>query len=339
MVDVVGPSAVPDISQVSPSRYDSLLQRINDGRQTDFRQALRQGYDRAVENRSRAQAFAQQQLEPAAGPDTFLGQLLQNDPNTLIEQQQALALATQARLAGINPDNESSGQQNNQNTSIATVTPPSDFDLRARLRAKPHIKAYQLLYSDNPWLNLAEYGGMIWPYTPTITYAQDVTYESMGSVHTNQEMMAYTRTPATKLTVAGTFTSQTQLEATYNLACIHFLRLATKMSFGSSVSPQPGTPPPVLFFDAHGGGMFRSLPVVITNFSVTLPNEPDYVTVPNAIAQTGKTANPKTTRVPALFEITVSLTVQHTPRALRQWSIDKFRAGGYITNTAQAGWI
>ena len=180
---------------------------------------------------------------------------------------------------------------------------------------------------------------MIWPYTPTITYAQDVTYESMGSVHTNQEMMAYTRTPATKLTVAGTFTSQTQREATYNLACIHFLRLATKMSFGASNQPQPGTPPPVLFFDAHGGGMFRSLPVVITNFSVTLPNEPDYVTVPNAIAQTSKTANPKTTRVPALFEITVSLAVQHTPKALRQWSIDKFRAGGYITNTSQAGWI
>ena len=70
-----------------------------------------------------------------------------------------------------------------------------------------------------------------------------------------------------------------------------------------------------------------------------MPNEPDYVTVPNAIAQTSKTANPKTTRVPALFEITVSLAVQHTPKALRQWSIDKFRAGGYITNTSQAGWI
>ena len=335
MVDVVGPSQVPDISQVAPSRYENLLGRINDGIQTDFRQALRGGFDRSVENRGRAQAFNQQQLlEPASAPDTFLGAVLQADPTTLIEQQQAETLARQAGFAGVNTDNEYSGQQNNAAMAIA----PSDFDLRARLRAKPNSRAYKLLYG-GPWEDLQEYGGMIWPYTPTITYTQDVTYESMGSVHTNQEMLAYTRTPATKLTVAGSFSSQTQREARYNLACIHFLRLVTKMSFGASVNPQPGTPPPVLFFDAHGGGMFKSLPVVVTNFSVTLPNEPDYVTVPNAIAQTSNSANPKTTRVPAVFDISVSLTVQHTPRALREWNIDTFRRGGYITNTSQAGWI
>ena len=61
--------------------------------------------------------------------------------------------------------------------------------------------------------------------------------------------------------------------------------------------------------------------------------------MPNAIAQTSNSANPKTTRVPAVFDISVSLTVQHTPRALREWNIDTFRRGGYITNTSQAGWI
>jgi hypothetical protein len=297
MVDVVGSSAVPDIAPAAPSRYDRLRDRL------DFQGALTGRF---------AQAEAAR-----------------------IENLQLQTFAQQAALAGINPDKESSGQQNNAAMAIA----PSDFDLRARLRAKPNSRAYKLIYDGNPWANLQEYGGMIWPYTPTITYTQDVTYESMGSVHTNQEMLAYTRTPATKLTVAGSFSSQTQREASYNLACIHFLRLVTKMSFGASVNPQPGTPPPVLFFDAHGGGMFKSLPVVVTNFSVTLPNEPDYVTVPNALAQTGNQANPLTTRVPAVFDISVSLTVQHTPRALREWNIDTFRRGGYISDTSQAGWI
>lgn len=296
MVDVVGPSSVPDIAPAAPSRYDRLRDRL------DFQSVLRQGFDQAQANR--------------------------------IEQQQLLTFARQATLAGADVTKEISGSQNNANLSPA----PSEFDLRARLRAKPNVFAYNLLYGENPWVNLQDYGGMIWPYTPTISYSQDVSYESMGSVHTNQEMLAYTRTPAAKLTVTGTFSSQTQLEARYNLACLHFLRLVTKMSFGSSVSPQPGTPPPVLFFDAHGGGMFKSLPVVVTNFSITLPNDPDYVTVPSAI---GKSSLPSvyTTRVPALFDISVSLTVQHTPKALRTWSIDKFRSGGYITNTSRAGWI
>ncbi len=311
MVDIVGPSVVPDIAPAAPSAYSRLRDRL------DFSGALRERFDSQLDDRRVARQFSDRGAGAEAAAATS-----------------AALLAQQAALAGLNPDKEMSGNQNN----AALGQAPSEIDLRARLRAKPNVYAYNLLYADNPWMNLQNYGGMIWPYTPTITYSQDVTYESMGSVHTNQEMMAYTRTPATKLTVAGAFSSQTQREALYNLACIHFLRLVTKMSFGSSQNPQPGTPPPVLYFDAHGGGMFKSLPVVVTNFSITLPNEPDYVTVPAAVSQ-GTLPKEWTTRVPALFDITVSLTVQHTPKRLRTWSIDKFRSGEYIRGTAQAGWI
>lgn len=236
--------------------------------------------------------------------------------------------AIQESLQGADVSKELPGSQ-------STASAPSAYDLRARLRAKPNSVAYKLLYADNPWdVNLQNYGGMIWPYTPNITYNQDVQYDSLNAVHTNQEILAYSRTSAPTITVSGSFSSQTQLEARYNLACLHFLRLVTKMSFGASVNPQRGTPPPVLYFDAHGGGMFLNIPVVVKNFAITLPNDPDYVTV---------TASPqsKVTRVPAIFDISVSLTVQHTPRQLREWSIEKFRSGGYITGVSmkKAGWI
>jgi hypothetical protein len=61
--------------------------------------------------------------------------------NRLAEINQQLSLAT------INTDNESNGQQNNAASPIA----PSDFDLRARLRAKPNSRAYKLIYDGNPW--------------------------------------------------------------------------------------------------------------------------------------------------------------------------------------------
>jgi len=297
MVDVVGPSSVPDIAPAAPSRYDRLRDRL------DFQSVLRQGFDQAQANR--------------------------------IEQQQLQTLAQQAAFAGVDVTKEI-GYGSNYNLAPA----PSGNDLRARLRAKPNSIAYNLLYAGNPWVNLQNYGGMIWPYTPTITYNQDVQYDSLNAVHTNQEILAYSRTSAPTISVSGSFSSQTQLEARYNLACLHFLRLVTKMSFGASVMPQRGTPPPVLYFDAHGGGMFLNIPVVVKNFAITLPNDPDYVTVPSAINGAGGPQS-QTTRVPALFDISVTLTVQHTPKQLREWNIDTFRTGGYITGVSmkKAGWI
>ena len=274
-------------------------------------------------------------IQPADVPDTWIKPVswlpgvtldLMKRANTARSQLNA----TQQALQGANLEKELPGSQSNYN---ATPT-PSAYDLRARLRAKPSSLAYNLLYANNPWVNLQNYGGMIWPYTPNITYNQDVQYDSLNAVHTNQEILAYTRTSAPTITVSGSFSSQTQLEARYNLACLHFLRLVTKMSFGASTSPQRGTPPPVLYFDAHGGGMFLNIPVVVKNFAITLPNDPDYVTV-------AESPQSKVTRVPALFDISVSLVVQHTPKQLREWDIDTFRSGGYITSvgTKRAGWI
>jgi hypothetical protein len=145
----------------------------------------------------------------------------------------------------------------------------------------------------------------------------------MSPVHSNQEILSYTRTPAVKFTVTGNFTSQTIQEAAYNLGCIHFLRVVTKMSFGASQDPQPGTPPPVLIFEAHGGAMFNKLPVVITQFSITMPPDHDYIAV--------NLPGFGVSRVPVFFDISVSMTVQNTPKALRNWSLDTFRSGGYLT--------
>jgi len=218
-----------------------------------------------------------------------------------------------------------------QDASAATaksVNVPAASDLRARLRPKPHPVANALGLGTGPAAVLRKTGGMVWPYTPTITYSQDVQYADLSPVHSNQEILAYTRTPAVKLTVAGNFTSQTIEEAIYNVGCIHFLRIITKMSFGSSINPEPGTPPPVLIFEAHGGAMFKNLSVVVTQFSVTFPPDVDYMSV--NIPQAG------ISRVPSVFDITVGMTVQRTPKKLREWSLDTFRNGGFLT---QGGWI
>ena len=262
---------------------------------------------------------------------------------------------------------------------------------RVRLRPKP--AAVKQIYGSGALLApLQATNGLVWPYQPTISYSQDVNYNPSQAVHSNQEIMSYASTKAVSLTVDGNFTVQNQTEGLYSLACIHFLRTVTKMYFGQSKNA--GTPPPVLFFDAYGQYMFNQLPVIVTNFTVSLPNDVDYVPVdlsglqvPNLVnsiippalqdiyssvqqvgSLVGRTPSlsnlsnlspgsivTKFTQtlgggpyvwLPAVFDISVGLTVQQTPAKLVQFDLDAFRNGTLLTNSnngkaspKNGGWI
>lgn len=220
---------------------------------------------------------------------------------------------------------------------------------RVRLRPKPG-GASQVYGSSKILSPLKNTNGLVWPYQPLITYAQDVDYKSMELTHSNQDIYAYHRTPSLKLSVEGEFSVQNQTEGLYAMAAIHFLRVVTKMNFGDS-DPKKGTPPPVLLFDAYGPYMFNQLPVIVNSFSISLPKDVDYVPVDltgNKLPSTttGKWANltteyfanqssDSTVWLPAVFNITVGLIVQNSPTRLRSFNLDKFRNGSLVK---QGGW-
>ena len=262
----------------------------------------------------------------------------------------------QARLA----------QANNQPPPPIPAPPSAQENLndaagrRVRLRFKPGAGITNGIGSLNGLMGpLKDTKGMIFPYQPTITYSQDVTYTNLEIVHANQDFYSYSKTPALKLTVEGDFSVQNQTEGQYALACIHFLRTVSKMDFG--YGPNAGQPPPVLLFDAYGQYIFNALPVILTQFSVTLPKDVDYVGV--SVGQNNispQTSNPTITAttfdsinqnqltgsfggsnggyawLPALFSISVQLTVQNTPQRLRAFDLNKFRTGELLT---QGTWV
>ena len=245
---------------------------------------------------------------------------------------------------------------------------------RVRLRPKP--AAALEIYGSNGLLQpLRATNGMVWPFQPTITYEQNVDYQAMDLVHVNQEIYAYTKTNALKMSVTGPFSVQNQQEGIYALAAIHFLRTVTKMYFGTG--NDLGTPPPVLLFDAYGQYMFNQLPVIVTSFTVQLPNEVDYVPVDLNNIQTYSAAQSLTNLpgysklqttpqiasfdqarnaaymasrifkqslqgssgyvwLPAVFDITVGITVQNTPDRLRAFNLNSFRTGDLMK---QGRWI
>lgn len=171
---------------------------------------------------------------------------------------------------------------------------------------------------------LAATNGMVFPYTPdSLSYSQQIDYNTYDPVHSNQEFLSYARTKAPNISLVGTFTVQNQQEALYSLACVHFLRAVSKMSFGRSKNP--GTPPPVLLFSAYGEYMFNDLPVILQGFTVDFGNQVDYVQVPNS-----------NTYIPTMFNISLQLIVQHTPNEVTNFNLEEFRSGKLMKN---GGWL
>ena len=70
-----------------------------------------------------------------------------------------------------------------------------------------------------------------------------------------------------------------------------------------------GAPPPVLLFEYLGDHGFNKVPVIVGNYSMSYPNDVDYV--PVAVGDT-------TTFVPTMVNVVVTLLPQYTPSKVRR---------------------
>jgi hypothetical protein len=122
-------------------------------------------------------------------------------------------------------------------------------------------------------------GGLIFPYTPTISIGSSVSYSDQNMTHSNYQFTAYQSSRTNEIQVIGDFPVEDSDQGAYWLAVLHFLRSVTKMYTGNVGDSNPGNPPPVLNFSAYGDFVFKNIPVVVTNFSVSLPKEVDYIAV------------------------------------------------------------
>lgn len=171
-------------------------------------------------------------------------------------------------------------------------------------------------------------GGVIFPYSPSIQFSQEVDYTPASMIQTNSDYYAYQRTPSVSLTIVGKFSVQTQKDGAYALAAIHFFRAASKMYFGESAGSKAGLPPPILQLSGYGTYMFNKLNCILKSHSFQY--DPQMDTIPIVISS-------GSVRLPPLFDLSVTLIVQQTPQNMRtKFDLDKFRTGQLMT---QGGWI
>lgn len=170
-----------------------------------------------------------------------------------------------------------------------------------------------------PGSPLAVTGGIIFPYTPNITYGQAVEYSSYETVHSNYQQNAFSKSRNPQIQVVGQFISQTPEEAEYTVGVMHFLRVVTKMNFGQ-FDPQRGTPPPVLEFSAYGTYNFERVPVLVQGFNWIYEDDVDYVEVDSA--------NGGAVQIPTVVNIAIDLLPQYSPAKQNNFDLNSFANGG-----------
>lgn len=186
-------------------------------------------------------------------------------------------------------------------------------------------------------------GHMIFPYTPTIMMSHSANYNSLNPVHTNYPFQIYENSQIDDITITGEFIVENAAEGQYWVACIHFLRSITKMFYGTS-----GAPPMTVRLSGYGDYVFNNVPCVISNFTVDMPADVDYIACPlsvnigeNLPGASGTGDGPTavenisqyaagTTWAPTQSQISITLKPAYSRRRVSEFNLTDFVNGKYV---------
>ena len=175
---------------------------------------------------------------------------------------------------------------------------------------------------------------MVFPYTPTILMGHSANWNPMQPVHTNYPFYAYENSRVDQMTITAHFYVQNEIEARYWVACIHYLRSMTKMSYG--LSPNKGAPPPVVRLNGYGDFTFKNVPVIIQNFNFDLKEDVDYISTRLTAEEFGTADGPSSVTskggtyawAPTESLVTIGVVPQYSRTAQSKFNLADFVKNG-----------
>ena len=164
---------------------------------------------------------------------------------------------------------------------------------------------------------------LVFPYTPTINIGHTANYGTYDMVHSVYQQNYYVNSPNPNISITAQFSSNSQSEAEYTCASIHFLKSLTKPDFGEKTKASTaGLPPPIAMFSGYGDLHFNNVPVIVRNFTYTLVEDGDYVTV---------NYEGFTSSVPTMMLAQIELTPQQLPKNVREnFNVKSYRNGSLL---------
>jgi hypothetical protein len=178
--------------------------------------------------------------------------------------------------------------------------------------------------------------GFIFPYTPSVTLTHSANYSSMDPIHNNYPFAAYENSKLDKITIVGDFYCETSFDAAYWIAGVHFFRTMTKMFFGEGA--YSGSPPPIIKLSGYGDFVFNQVPVAVTQFSVEMPKDVDYIPT-SFLVPTELKSGTGVGYVPVKSVFTVTLLPMYSRESVRKFNLSDFAGGKYLNPTDGKGFI
>jgi hypothetical protein len=210
----------------------------------------------------------------------------------------------------------------------AEFSSDTQADWRVRLSVPSSMSGSSLLQPLSTTQN-----SLTFPLTPSVIISHSANYNSLQPVHTNYPFQVYENSSTDDMTITGEFPVENDNDGRYWVACMHYLRSVTKMNYGTD-----GSPPPVVRLNGYGDYIFKNVPVVISNFTVDLPVEVDYIAVGLNAKSEGEndmgiptTYNSSgTTWVPTMSQITITCKPTYSRRQVSQFDLNQFVNGNYV---------
>ena len=131
-------------------------------------------------------------------------------------------------------------------------------------------------FKNSPVLKpIKEAGGLVFPYTPSISIKSGASYDTLPVAQTNYPFKVFKNSDPGTIEITAKMHVEDADQALYWIAAVHYLRSLAHMFSGND--PKAGNPPPVVFLNGYGNYVFKNVPVVLTSFNCTLPEDADYI--------------------------------------------------------------
>lgn len=191
------------------------------------------------------------------------------------------------------------------------VAPALEGDWRVRINCD-----FDTLFGFGTFGRLRLTRGLVFPFTPNMNISSKANYSTIDPVHSNFPFQAYKNSQVDDITISGDFPAETSTDGEYYLEATMFLRSATKMFYGEGNFA--GNPPIICTLSGYGSMLLNNIPVVVKSFQIELKDDVNYIEV---------TKNGKSTWVPVLSTLTVTLMPVYNRERLRKFNLQNFAAG------------
>ncbi len=165
------------------------------------------------------------------------------------------------------------------------------------------------------------------PYTPTTSIINSANYSSYDLTHSNFQQRAFDSHMNMEINITAPMIVRSEEEALYVYKAATWIRSTMKMSWKNDVDP--GMPPPILRFNAHG--IYEDVPCVVRDFTWNLDSDIDYIEIQDPTSDKFKIM-----RVPVTNMFVLTLSVTYSPKSIR----DNFSVKDYLTgNLKDKGYV